>query len=311
VPATVNRVLEQGHRVFAERPYTEVLNQVLCQEDVRDRVLSNPRSSFSQAVAVARLVWHLGGHSDLGAIEFYEPRARLFSDDGNVLSGSNTGSRIFGGSGGVDQLRGLISRLAEEPASRRAMAVVWRPEDATRISRDIPCTLAIACHLREGRLLTTVTMRSNNALRLLPYNLFEFTMLAELVAVELGVEPGPYWHSVLSLHVFDEDADAAGSLNEDSGTSTAAMSPMPGPHPLAEAARLVEHERELRLAFATRSWDALPSLADCAAEELHPYWFGLYSVLALFCSNRARGSEEVLDRQRLEGAIPPALRPAG
>jgi thymidylate synthase len=306
VEAAVAEVLRSGHRVDGDTPYAELLNQMLCQEDVRRRVLSTPRSSFSPAIAVARLIWHLSRRSALDAIEFYEPRARLFSDDGRVLPGSNTGARIFGGEDGVDQIGGLISRLAEDASSRRATAVVWRPRDATRASRDIPCTLAITCHLRAGALITTVTMRSNNALRLLPYNLFEFTMLAELIAVELGVEPGPYWHNALSLHVFDADeAKAAQLFGHGEAVDGQRMPPMPGPHPLREAERLATHEEEMRLAFASRRWDDLPALVAQAEAELHPYWFGLYATLASFCSKRA--SSSVLDLTRLEEAIPAAL----
>jgi hypothetical protein len=306
VKAAVDQVLRRGHRVSGDAPYIELLNQMLCQEDVRRRVLSTPHSSFNPAIAVARLIWHLGRRSKLSAIEFYEPRARLFSDDGQVLPGSNTGSRIFGDEGGVDQIQRLISRLAEDQSSRRAAAVVWRPEDATRASRDIPCTLALTCHLRAEKLVTTVTMRSNNALRLLPYNLFEFTMLAELIAVELGVEPGPYWHSVLSLHVFDADEErAAELLAGDKSMDGARMPPVPGPHPLREAEQLAAHEERMRLTFASRDWGRLPALVEQAEAELHPYWFGLYATVAFFCSKRA--SSSVLDLETLEKAIPAAL----
>jgi len=307
VEAAVRRVLERGHRVNGDPGSTEVLNQTLCQVDPRRRVLSSDASSFNPAVAVARLVWHLGGNSDLGAIDFYEPRARLFSDDAKVLPGSNTGARIFGARDGIDQVEGLISRLAEDPASRRGTAVVWRPLDAIRTSRDIPCTLAIASHLREGQLITTVVMRSNNALRLLPYNLFEFTMLAELIAVELGANLGPYWHSVLSLHVFDADTSGANALLDAGKASGEPLPPM-SPHPLQEASRLVEHERKLRAAFLSKTYDDLPSLVAQAETELHPYWFGLYAVLTLFAWKRAQQSKPGLDLERLQQAVPAALR---
>lgn len=307
VEAATRRVLESGHHVSGDPGFTEVLNQTLCQLDPRRRVLSSPASSFNPAVAVARLVWHLAGESDLAAIGFYEPRAQRFSDDGRTLPGSNTGARIFGSGDGIDQVSGLISRLADDPSSRRGAAVVWRPDDAIRASRDIPCTLAIASHLREGKLMTTVTMRSNNALRLLPYNLFEFTMLAELIAVELGVELGPYWHSVLSLHVFDADADAAANFVASRDADGKRLAPMP-PRPLEEVSRLAGHERELRAAFMSRELERLPVLVEQAEAELHPYWFGLYAVLALFAWRRAQPAQPSPDLERLQAAVPAALR---
>ena len=308
VRSAVRHTLENGHPVYGERGSTEVLNQTLCQRNPRRRGITTTHSTFNPAVAVARLVWHLGADSDLDAIEFYEPRARLFSDDGKVLPGSNTGSRLLGGDGGPNQIRSLIARLVEDASSRRAMAVVWRPEDALRESRDIPCTVSLACHLREGQLLTTVSMRSNNALRLLPYNLFEFTMLAELISVEVNGELGPYWHSVLSLHVFDEDAESAERLSACEEPGGEAMPPMPGPAPLAEAARLVAHEARLRTAFREKRGPDLPKAVEAAEADLHPYWLGLYAVLAVFCATRASWACDVVDVERLKTFIPAALR---
>ncbi|HEY6731151.1 MAG TPA: thymidylate synthase [Solirubrobacterales bacterium] len=264
-------------------------------------------SSFNPAVAVARLVWHLAGRSELAAIAFYEPRAQLFSDDDQVLPGSNTGARLLGATDGVDQIAGLISRLRADASTRRAAATVWRPEDAVRDSRDIPCTAGLTCHIRGGQLLTTVSMRSNNALRLLPYNLFEFTMLAELIAAELEVEPGPYWHTVNSLHVFAADFEAANALTQANRGDSPAMAPMPGPGAIEEAACLAEHEARLRAAFEADARSQLKTLVRHAERDLHPYWFGLYSVLALFCARRAKAGDAV-DFERLAAATPPALR---
>jgi hypothetical protein len=306
-------VLENGHRVGGARPSREVLNQQLCLLDPRRRVFSAPASSFNLAVAIARFVWHLAGNSQLADIAFYEPRARLFSDDGEVLPGSNSGARLFGDGSGVDQIRGIISRIGADASSRRGAAVVWRPEDAVRQSRDIPCTMAMTCHLRGGELLTTVDMRSNNAIRLLPYNLFEYTMLAELIAAELDVDLGAYWHSVSSLHVFEDEIDSARAISaggpewdEDSPS----MPAMPrGKGTLEQVAQLVESETLLRAAVSERDWRALSDVIERVGETLSPYWIGLFSVLSLFASARALAADQI-DTDRLLAQTPASLRPA-
>jgi Thymidylate synthase len=307
VPAALDRVLASGHRVNDSRPFLEVLNQALCQHDVRRRVLSAIGSSFNPAVAVARFVWHLAGSSDLASITFYEPRAARFSDDGATLSGSNYGARLFGGNGNPNQIEGVISRLRAEPASRRAMAVVWQPEDATRDSRDIPCALAMACYVRSGRLLTLVSMRSNNALRLLPYNLFEFSLLAEMIAAELELPPGPYWHVANSLHIFEEERELAQRLVHDQPGEEHAMSPMPQEKPFAEARKLVDHEQRLRTAFQRGEGAQLPHLLRGAEADLNSYWYQLYLVLALFCAVK-KGEVPGLDVRQLLERIPTSLR---
>lgn len=180
-----------------------------------------------------------------------------------------------------------------------------------RESQDIPCTMAMTCHLRAGRLFTTVNMRSNNALRLLPYNLFEFTMLAELIAAELNVELGPYWHAVSSLHVFESELDPAVSIYsspEDPAAEAKRMVEMPrGRGIFEEAAALVESEARLRANVVARDWASLAELVKQAEEELPPYWFGLFSVLALFSAARANALDEI-DADLLRDSLPAALR---
>jgi hypothetical protein len=312
VPAAIGAVIGRGHHVGGARPSIEILNQQLCQLDPRQRVFAPTEGSFNVAVAVARFVWHMGASSALSAIAFYEPRAHLFSDDGEVLPGSNSGARLFGGATGIDQIRGIVSRIRADGSSRRAAAVVWRPEDALRQSRDIPCTMAMTCHCRGGELITTVNMRSNNAVRLLPYNLFEYTMLAELIAAELDVEVGPYWHSVSSLHVFDEEIDTARAISsspvDPSGKS--AMPEIPrGEGALEQVSQLVDSEAQLRAAVTARDWRALSELITRAQTTLPDYWFGLFCALGLFATARARATTQV-DVEMLLARAPSALRGA-
>jgi len=311
VPAAIQRVLENGHHVGGARPSLEVLNQQLCQLDPRRRVFSSTASSFNVAVAVARYVWHMAGSSQLSAIAFYEPRARLFSDDGEILPGSNTGARLFGEGGGIDQVRGIVARIQEDGATRRGAAVVWRPEDAVRKSRDIPCTMAITCHLRGGELITTVAMRSNNSLRLLPYNVFEYTLLAETIAAELDVDLGQYWHTANSLHVFDDELDAARELLESTQDSDGESPPMPvmprGEGALEQTARLVVSEAQLRAAIIERDWRVLATQIERAEVTLAPYWFNLFAVMALFAAARAQAMGHI-EADALVERLPKSLR---
>jgi thymidylate synthase len=48
-------------------------------------------------------------------------------------------------------------------------------------------------------------MRSNDAYVGLPYDIFLFTSLQELMASELDIEIGTYYHSVNSLHIYHRD----------------------------------------------------------------------------------------------------------
>jgi hypothetical protein len=55
----------------------------------------------------------------------------------------------------------------------------------------------------------TTMMRSNNAWILLPYNVFEFSLLGELISVETGLELGSYFHFAASMHLYETHLDEA------------------------------------------------------------------------------------------------------
>ena len=52
-------------------------------------------------------------------------------------------------------------------------------------------------------------MRSNDAFKGLPHDVFCFTMLQEIFARTLGVHVGVYKHAVGSLHLYDKDRQKA------------------------------------------------------------------------------------------------------
>jgi thymidylate synthase len=60
--------------------------------------------------------------------------------------------------------------------------------------------------VRDGKLEWSQIMRSNDVFRGLPYNFVQFTMLQEVLAGWIGVEPGSYTHFADSLHLYEEDA---------------------------------------------------------------------------------------------------------
>jgi thymidylate synthase len=312
VLAALKLISDRGHRVGGERPFRELLNQNLSLESPRSRILLVEGSSFNIGVAVARFVWNMAGSSDLAAIAAYEPRARDYSDDGVTLPGSNVGARLLGSGDGLDQIEGIAARIRDDVNTRRGSAVVWRPEDAIRESRDIPCATALTCHVRAGALITTMTMRSNNALRLLPYNLFEFTMLAELISVEAGVKLGPYWHTAQSLHVFEPELVLSEKLVEAGADRVhdARMAAMPSdPAPRSQIALLVDLEAQLRQAAGSGAWKDVAALVRRADACLHDYWFELFSVLAMFSTARGNASDS-LDVDALLGRMTPAVRAA-
>lgn len=91
--------------------------------------------------------------------------------------------------------------LPVRPNTKRAAAALFPPYTGHETSVDVACCLGIVFVPRSGTLEASVIMRANDALRLLPYNLFEFSMLAELVARLTGLEAGTCRHFAVSMHL--------------------------------------------------------------------------------------------------------------
>ena len=63
--------------------------------------------------------------------------------------------------------------------------------------------------IRNGLLHLIVQMRSNDVVWGLPYDVFLFTMIQELLARTLGLELGTYVHGAGSLHLYERHLDLA------------------------------------------------------------------------------------------------------
>lgn len=304
VPSTVDHALHQtvgdmlaGARVETAKDTSyEVLHYRTGMTNARARVCVKRRLNI--VGAVARFVWMIAGSNRLHDIMFYEPKVSSYTDDGISVPGSSYGKRLFDPAPGLDQIRGVIARLAENSDTRQAAAVVWLPEDAVRNSRDIPCTFGMFFHVRDGQLVMKTVMRSNNAFRLLPYNFFEFSMLGEVVAATLGVEMGPYLHDAASMHVYADNFEwnATKAVVDGPPGTSLEMPPMPRPHDgrvaIDQASELARLEARLRHGYTLEEFAQVEAAARASLDD---YWLDLFGVLAAWGA-AARGWAEVSGR---------------
>lgn len=167
----------------------------------RSRVLWNPIRKAVQGFMAGEFTWIITGSDSVEQIEFYNTKMSLFSDDGITLAGAY-GPKM------VSQLPYVLETLRADPDSRQALITLWQPSPAK--SRDIPCTISLQFRRSRGKLDLIASMRSNDLWLGLPYDIFTFTCLQELVAKELGMELGTYYHSAGDLHLYASDLVKAG-----------------------------------------------------------------------------------------------------
>ena len=289
---TLSHLLQYGEEVQAreslsvgsDQDYKEILNFSAVIENPHEKLIFNKERRVNLPAAIARFIWMMAGSDRLADIAFYEPKVSFFSDDNITVPGSNYGHRILYPRPGINQLNGVIERLKETTDTRRAAISIYHPEDAVRTSRDIPCAFGIFYHIREGSLHATTVMRSNNAHILLPYNIFEFALLAEVVAAEVGVPLGTLTHTAVSMHLYSRDTEKAkkvvNQFEQSRGSKNTLPEVSPQSSPLDQVNRLAVLEADLRHKSRGITGGNIETWID-KGEELNEYWRQFYYILLL------------------------------
>jgi thymidylate synthase len=280
-----NTVVEGGKSIGVGQGVNELLGYSFTIVDARSRVLANRSRALGLVGAVGRLAWMLGGSDRLADIEFYQPRVAEFSDDGLIVPGSSYGKRLISPSPGIDQLEKVSRLVREEPGTRRAAAPIYFPEDTGRDSKDIPCAFGIFLNPRGDQLHFNAVFRSNNAWTLLPYNVFEFSTLAEIIAVEANLHLGTYTHFANSMHVYESNLEAATMAIASPPRVYPPMPPMPAKGARASATELAKFDIQLRSANSGLTNEQVPAWVD-RAMQLGPYWADLGLALILYCLSK-------------------------
>ena len=240
----LTKLLASTNYVTPTKGATTELTCVLLQ-------ITNPRARLSRTEAKGTLfsclgecLWYLAGADDLKFIGYYLKKYKKFSEDGVTLHGAY-GPRLFN-MRRHDQVANVIGLLKKKPASRQAVIQLFDAKDIAKKHKDVPCTCTLQFMIRGGRLLMFTNMRSNDAFIGLPHDIFAFTMMQEIVARALKLEPGTYSHAVGSLHLYKTNRDAARKYLKEGWQSTVVMPPMPKGKPWASIQKLLKAERAIR-----------------------------------------------------------------
>jgi thymidylate synthase len=221
----------------------------------------------------AEALWYLTGRDDLDMIGYYAPRLRSLSVDGFRLTGTAYGPWLFGplGEERPSQWSRVLDLLRRDPDTKRAVMTVMRPAELIDPGNpDVSCTLTLQFLLRDGRLHLVATMRGNDAMLGLVCDVFSFTVLQELTALQLGVELGTYTHQVASMHANEPTLARVHAIAiEPEPDRVFAEPPMPADTTWDTITNVARWETDLR---TNRRWFEPGSLR-------HSYW---QQVLLLF-----------------------------
>jgi thymidylate synthase len=234
----------------------------------RSRCITNPPRRWSLPLAIGEFCWHVSGSDEIDFISYYAPRWRDYSEDGATIRGSCYGHKLFVQSP-ESQWDRLTKLLRVDPATRRAMVSFSQLGEVLNAEvKDVACASSLQFMLRAGRLHAFAHMRSNDAVWGLPYDVFLFTMLQELLASQLGVGLGNYYHFAASMHLYERHFALARKIAENDFASSFEMPPV---------REVGELPKFLAFESCIRSGVPLSELPE--SRHLNLYWRQLLAVL--------------------------------
>jgi thymidylate synthase len=295
-PALIDDILSVGVEVDIARPGAlstitrELHPAVLSCPTPRRRLVTSHGRPVNVAFALAEVLWILGGREDVEMLAAYNSNIAQFSDDG-VRFNAPYGKRLRRDFG-HDQIDDAIRTLLDDSSSRQAVMAIWNPVDdkgwlslpveaeggiiemahPKKVTKDRACNLVAQPMIRDGKLDWTQTMRSNDAIWGLPYNLMQWTHLQEWFATILEVPVGTYHHIANSLHIYEAHMAEASNISVFDLYETLGDHPemMAGPEVLNVLLR-----EELIIRTTQQAWTP----PDDAAETIGAYWHGVLGVL--------------------------------
>ena len=178
----------------------EIVNVTLYIYRALNNIIISESRKLNYKFMVAEWLWIISGSNEVSPLSVYNKKMLDFSDDGRTLFGAY-GPPI------KSQLNYVTNKLNEDHDTRQAVISIWRPNPQP--SKDIPCTLTFQFLIRRGHLNTIVNMRSSDAWLGLPYDIFNFSMVANIVSETVNFPLGSIMINLGSSHLYDINFDAA------------------------------------------------------------------------------------------------------
>ncbi len=101
----------------------------------------------------------------------------------------------------IDQLGNVIETLKTHPDSRRMIVSAWNPEDVPGMALP-PCHTMFQFYVNDGKLSCQLYQRSADIFLGVPFNIASYALLTNLIAKEVGLEPGLILSTPLAMLIF-------------------------------------------------------------------------------------------------------------
>lgn len=222
-------VIENGDSVESRNGDTkEIIDFKTTITNPYRRCVGNNGRDINIFFLLAEAIWIFKGEKDVAFLDIFNSNMKNYSDDGVNFhapygfrlrkhgvssfdrtlptSPENNGHAVEQMNKGVDQILQTLKDLHKDSETRRAVMQIWNADlDLGTKSKDLPCNDMVFLKIRNGKLRTTISNRSNDLHWGLPTNVFQFSFLTEIMANILGIELGTQTHNSQSLHIYNDN----------------------------------------------------------------------------------------------------------
>lgn len=157
---------------------------------------------WSKKYAEREWNWYLSQNRSVEEIKKYAPIWDKMHNGDNIVN-SNYGWQWSRN----NQLDKCIEQLKKDKFTRQAYISIFDGKEKDEYTYDTPCTLSIGFYvlpLLYDTLNMTVTMRSNDLIYGFCNDQYCFSKLLSLVATELNLKVGNYFHFAQNLHIYEQ-----------------------------------------------------------------------------------------------------------
>ena len=170
----------------------------------QQRIITTEWRKFSEKYAEREYAWYMSCDRSVAEIKKYAPIWDKMHGGDNIVN-SNYGWQWTRNK----QLIKCIEQLRENKDTRQAWFTIFDGKEKDDYKYDTPCTLSVGFDIKPGieALDMCVTMRSNDLVYGFCNDQYCWTKLQQLVADELGLPIGTYYHFAHDLHIYERHWD--------------------------------------------------------------------------------------------------------
>ncbi|GGC67316.1 thymidylate synthase [Hoyosella rhizosphaerae] len=106
----------------------------------------------------------------------------------------------------IDQIAKVMQELQDNPDSRRHIVSAWNVAEISNMALP-PCHAFFQFYVAEGKLSCQLYQRSADLFLGVPFNIASYGLLTEMVAHQLGLEPGDFVWTGGDCHIYDNHVD--------------------------------------------------------------------------------------------------------